>query len=287
METQYIYDKKTKKMKPNPKYLIERQENFKLGYEVVDNKRIYLADLFGIEGNMIFDTLSLSEIIGTSDMEGISKTSFDNLKKAYDSLIKEVSAGVTPKFSTIFYLGTHARLDSFAYSILSSAYLGGLKVAPLLTPIRLKNLINQRGFEQVYFKSEIVVMFLPAGYTIYDLSAVKGFLSQRSLYRKPTIVLLGSFSEEKQILLNLCTLEQPRYDLGVLLSVTYNKPLTSDDIISQYTQALNTTNTAYNVQFDVTDSRFGGLRQQKEPVETDDFMKAFTQLNSAENPEEN
>lgn len=283
----YIFEPSTRTRLLNPEYLKRREEEYRQGYTIVNGERVMLSTLFGMQEDLI-NTLDLKDIIGKSDMDGISTQSYENIDKIVNMITEQMAMGINNKFSTVFYLGKHAKLNEFAYFLLSSAYLGGMNVTPLVTPIRLAAAKQTYAseFEKIYLDSDVAVVLLTAGYTTQDIEVIRGYMQQRTLYRKPTIIILGSFAMEKQILLNLCSTGAARLDLGVLASVTYEKPLTDEDVEKQYKMVLEATNEVYGTKFDENDMQFGGMRKVKQKIKTenddngDDFMATFAAMNS-------
>lgn len=263
----------------NPEYVKLREKQFADGYVVVNDEKVLLSSLLGMDGQRLYDEKTIAEIIGESDMEGISEKSFKNVEKTIKSMYSQLSMGIAPKFSTLFYLGKHAQLDNLAYMLLATAYLGGLELAPLLTPARLQRVQQKDDFEDIYLKTKVAVMLLPAGSSVRDIEQIRGYMQQRALYNNATLVLLGSFAMEKYILLNLCTVDKVRHDLGTLVGVTYEKPLTQEDIKNQYERVIEVTNDGHATTFDPEDSQYGGLRKQTQDKASSNYMSKFKELN--------
>lgn len=290
---EYIFDRKTKRLIKNPLFIRQREKEMQQGVglnfkgEVVSSE-----ELFGIvlKDEEKYLKLDFEDLIGKTHISSIDERSLRNLEKSYQGLLSTLSTGNIPKWSLLYYFGKQANLTGVAYNIQSTAYRAGLKTMPVLTPFLISTLTSRQEYEQ-YIKADIIVILLPTGEKVYDIELVRGFLQQRSLYSKPTVVLLGGVDQEKYILINLCTLENPRYDLGLLNSVTYKEKLTPEKQVGMYHKALEVTKKTLDLDIDTSDIRFKGVeteekilnkgRKKVKPLVTNTTSKEYEKLVSS------
>ena len=282
---QRIYKKNKKKMVINPELIKKRQEEVERKEVIIDGEAIPLSRVFGLSRPFYNNVFDVDEIIGSEDVKGIAPAAYESINTAAETLLQTIAAGQVPAFSTLFYFGKHARLDVYAYQLLSRAYLAGLNIAPCITIHDWQGFLARKHNLELYLTADILVVIIPAGYTVNDLEAARGLLQARSLKDKPTIVLLGAFRYEKHIMLNLCSFDTNRLDLCNLIAVTYAKELQGTDITERLGKALEATNAVLNTNFDTSDQRFSGLntmvkRESADGLPDDDFMKHFKELNS-------
>ena len=210
-------------MMPCPICMKERTKEVRDGIVNEDTgKRESLSEKLGVGKRFTTDVYTDEYIIGKVDMHYLDKESLYDFNNRIDRLTSNLIMSETPKTSMVLYLGRHAKLQEFAYILLASAYKGLLSVSKILTPREITLNKYKEEFDENY-KTDIAVVINTDSSDVHALSEIQGFMQERAYNDKPTIVLLSNRRNFTATIGRLCSLDEPRMDLGAYLGVNYRK----------------------------------------------------------------
>ena len=206
---------------PCPDCLKERNIEVRDGIvNDVTGKKEALAEVLGVGKKFVTDVYSAEYIIGKADIHYLDKESLSEFNDGVSSIISNFVMGKSPKTSMIMYLGRHAKLQEFAYILLASAYKGMLSVSKILTAREISLNKYKEEFDENY-KTDISIVINTDSSDVYALSEIQGYMQERAYNNKPTIVLLSNRRNFTATIGRLCSLDEPRMDLGAYLGVNY------------------------------------------------------------------
>lgn len=149
----------------------------------------------------------------------MDKHTLSDFNSYTESLLGKLSVGDLPKHSLIMYLGRHAKLREYAYLLLASAYKGVLDITNIVSVRDIRMNQYKEDFSE-HYTSDLEVVIITSG-DINAIDIVRGFMQERSFRNKPTIVLLSTRRELTFVMSYLCSLDNPRYDLGLYIGLKY------------------------------------------------------------------
>lgn len=187
-------------------------------------KVVSLAEKLGINKKFVSDTYNPDYIIGSADIYYLDKNTLSEFNEQVDKLVSNLVMGVLPSYSMVMYLGRHARLQEFAFILLASAHKGVKTVGKLITARDIKMGKYDEDFKD-HYTNDLEVVIATDDIDKHGVLEIQGFMKERAYREKPTIVLLSNRMRFTTILGMLCSLDSPRYDLGVYLGVNYKKNL--------------------------------------------------------------
>lgn len=158
---------------------------------------------------------SQEAIIGTTDLYYLEDNSVYEFNAVVEALMAGLTGGQLPETSFVMYAGRHAELQKLAYCFLASAYKGLLTVGRVLTAREIRVNKYKEDFDE-YYKKDIIVVIMTDDADSVTFGEVQGFMQERSLNNKPTIVLLSNRRNFTLTIGRLCSLSEARYDLGYL-----------------------------------------------------------------------
>ena len=176
--------------------------------EIIEEDSKESEEILGIGSGGWSGELVPESIIPKSERAYIEDITFQSLKEEMMSLYNSLVLGKKPKYSVCFGLGVKGRFDGLAYSLLSQAYKGGLRVSPFLSAFSLSNMLLNQDFSIVeYFDTDVCVVLVNEGCTKADVATCKGLLQERSFRNNATIFittwsveacsnLLGGYDDE-------------------------------------------------------------------------------------------
>ncbi|MEC2463344.1 hypothetical protein P9X10_00335 [Bacillus cereus] len=220
-----VWNRKLKKRIPCEICKRERKNEVRDGIvnEQTGNRES-LAVHLGIDKRYISDLYESDRIIGKTDLHYLESNSVGEFNAVVDALMAGLLGGQLPETSFIMYAGRHAKLQELAYCILSSAYKGLLTVSRILTAREIRVNKYKEDFDE-YYKKDVVVVIMTDDADSVTFGEVQGFMQERSLNNKPTIVLLSNRRNFTLTIGRLCSLDEARYDLGVFVGVNYKQGL--------------------------------------------------------------
>lgn len=147
-------------------------------------------------------SLTESKIISPRDKPQLEPESVRSTVETVTNLYKALSSKLLPKESVSITLGTRTDLVSVAVPLLHQAYIAGFSVCPVVSAgeyrakviedeLRARNsfLGESANYRYPYMTRDVVVVLVPSGSTVLDISEVAGLITARSARSLPTIVL--------------------------------------------------------------------------------------------------
>lgn len=268
---QVFADSSRRKMVPCPICQKERKLDSRDGVEdETTGKTISLAEKLGVNKKYVSDVYSSEHIIGKADMYYIENDSLREFNDYVDSLTSKLIMGSLPTTSLVLYLGRHARLQEFAYILLSSAYKGILTVGKILTDREIRLNKYNEGFEE-HYTNDLEVVIATNGINGDGFNEIQGFMQERAYNNKPTIVLLSSRKNFIYTIGRICSLDGERLDLGSYLGVNYKRDLNmSEENIKIAKKAFMVSNSTLGTNQDL-EEEFRIPNNGSKQVETEDI----------------
>ncbi|PGF05124.1 hypothetical protein [Bacillus toyonensis] len=237
------FDKQQRKLVPCEICKRERKNEVRDGIlnEQTGNRESLSVHL-GIDQRYVSDMYSPDTIIGKTDLYYLEDNSVHEFNAVVEAIMAGLTGGQLPTTSFVMYAGRHAELQKLAYCFLASAYKGLLTVGRVLTAREIRVNKYKEDFDE-YYKKDIIVVIMTDDADSVTFGEVQGFMQERSLNNKPTIVLLSNRRNFTLTIGRLCSLSEERYDLGVFIGVNYKQGLDmSEETIKIATKAFKVSN---------------------------------------------
>ena len=180
--SQLILDRKRSKLVPCPhcsKLAMDR---------VLEEEGFYKELGLSYDPN-ILPLVDKSILLGSQELEYLEPGSLDKVADKLKKVADTLRQGVLPDRSLLFSLGIRGRLMNAQYPLLSSAFLGGLKVHPLVSAQDLEIWKLREEIDQLdeLYSSKVVVITIEEGASRAELQVCKGVMQVRASRGLPTI----------------------------------------------------------------------------------------------------
>ncbi|PHE64384.1 hypothetical protein COF68_05980 [Bacillus toyonensis] len=183
-----------------------------------------LASILGLNKKFVTDMYSDENIIGSADKYYIDHSSLIEFNAVVEAVTSNLTMGNLPDTSLIMYAGRHAKLHELAYCFQASAHKGLMKVGRALTPRDIIVNKYKEDFSEFY-EHDLAIVIMTDDADSIAFSEVQGFMQNRSYNNNPTIVLLSNRRNFTLTIGRLCSLDEPRMDLGAFIGVNYKQGL--------------------------------------------------------------
>lgn len=201
-----------------------------------EKRKKAVQEVSSTEEKNIFDELKINEYYRGLDYtfdnvlinEGyLVEDSLKEVKDSLDLVYGNLSIGEIPNETLMYNLGGKANVFAFVYPFMLRAYKFGFSITPLLGNTDIVNAVYNLEHDYTreytdYIERDLSVVLLSSGITYLGVRAVKGYVQDRAMRGKATII----FSQgvvEKHILNLVSETGNGGLHLARLISVRYVK----------------------------------------------------------------
>lgn len=202
-----------------------------------------LAEVLGFEGTRDELNLYKKDFDFTTIFPPSERGLIENLRE-YEQKCEEVyftvrnaGSGSHLDRSYCIFLGVKGNVPELAYSLLIAAYQAGTTVCPVVTPHLIQKansmVVDDANFtlRDAIYKSDFSVVMLPEGSFKNEILSVKGYLQNRAVKQKPTVVVTTTTMAACSTFLD----SGKRYDMATPVVPMYKRSEGGDSVEGVYT----------------------------------------------------